>query len=183
MRALPFTVALLATLALTAGCASIKANLAETAKYQALADRVTDGHVTVRLVPGTAGHYVPQSRSIELGADLPDPNKAWVLAHELGHYTHGDDGPTLEKEMAANEAAMGFLQAWGWTEAEAVNKAERVFLYAAGHPTQLVGAEAHAHDWCREFHALAAAHPAVAVPASAATVCPNAPTPTAAAEK
>jgi hypothetical protein len=172
MRALPFTVALLATLALTAGCASIKANLAETAKWQSLADRVTDGRVTVRLVPGQTGQYVHQTRTLDLGRDLTERDMMWLLAHELGHYAAGHTAATLENEIAANASGVAFLQAWGLSEADAVHLAEQEMLGVVRRGTRLTGASARAHNYCVEFRAVAAAHPAVSVPSNTTTLCP-----------
>ena len=157
-----------------AGCATITAQRAETAKYQALADQATAQlHLTpvyVTPVAGIRGRYHCDSRRLELGTDHQlERVTRWVLAHELGHHLIGVCGDSLANEQDANAAAVQVLQAWGMTEDEAA-KEVGIMLWTiakSGEARGMVG-----HDMCAELIDLLRRFPTVPHSAGGST-CPS----------
>ena len=95
--------ALAAVALLVTGCATIRAQQAEQAGWQAMADQVTAHYhvapIYVRPVAGLNGQYRCKENVIALGTDATP----WLLAHELGHYALGHGcAQTLATEEAAN---------------------------------------------------------------------------------
>lgn len=165
MRPTFLHVTLLAVYALAvAGCATIQANITETAKRQAMADRVTDGHITVVLTAGRTGQYLRLSRTVELGMANSEEGKQWLLAHELGHYVLGHVGLDLRQEMEANASAVRSLQAWGRSERDAVALVESILLRIQRNGSTLTGK---GHDWCAEYHDVTRRYPQYPAPAGA----------------
>ena len=138
-------------LLVVSGCTSIQQSVAESAKYQAMADRATHalggGEVPIRVVPGTTGNSGGANcatSTITLGRD--GKNVEWLLAHELGHHISGHCGSGITNEMAANESAIKVLQVWGASEGYAVRRTEQHLLSLKRGGGTLPG-----HDYCVEY--------------------------------
>jgi hypothetical protein len=170
MRPTFLHVTLLAVFALAAaGCATIQANITETAKWQGLADQATaalgSGPVTVLLKGNTrTGQYFRLSRTVELGTESNVAGKEWLLAHELSHHIRGHVNAYLEQEMEANTTAVQVLQVWGRSEAEAVRLVGSRLLSIHKTGSILTGK---GHDWCAEYHDIARRYPQYPAPAGA----------------
>jgi hypothetical protein len=104
------------------GCATIAAHNAETNKWQALVDQVTERyharHVYIRVQAGTAGVYHCENSTLELGTNGTNPRG--LLAHELGHAVLGHCGANYQQELDANAFAVEALKIWGDSQATAV---------------------------------------------------------------
>jgi len=136
-----FAVAFLLT-----GCATIRAQQAEQARWQAMADQVTAHYhvasIYVRPVAGLNGQYRCSEHVINLGTDATP----WLLAHELGHYVLGHGcTETLANEMAANAFAVEAMQVWGTSERDAVRTTVGILVYAQQRHVYIP-----AHAWCQE---------------------------------
>lgn len=148
------------------GCATMSAYRAESAKWQAMADRATTAldvaPATVHVTGGHRGQYVCAERRIDLGTDQTERGARWVLAHELGHHFNGDcrEG-VFAHEVRADLLAVRVLETWGLTEYEAAKEAATWLWWVAkkGRATGMLG-----HDACAEMVAVLRAYPAVSNP-------------------
>ncbi len=136
-----FIVAVLLT-----GCAAIRAQQAEQARWQAMADQVTARYhvpsIYVRPVAGLNGQYRCRENAINLGTDATP----FLLAHELGHYVLGPGcAETLADEMAANAFAIEAMQVWGTSRPDAVRTVVDALVGAQRRHVSLP-----AHDFCAE---------------------------------
>jgi len=144
-----------------AGCAMIRAQQAEQARWQAMADTAVRyfqaASVYVTPISGICGRYFCTARTIELGTIQPDGDVRWLLAHEIAHHLNGDctEGIPAD-EIRADLTAIKVLQVWGLTESQAANEVAAMLRRTAknGTMTGLRG-----HDACAELAAVLRAYP------------------------
>ena len=110
-------------LALT-GCATIRAQQAEQARWQVMADQVNAhyGTSSVRIELRGSGLdgsvYYRNDRHIEFGSWRGWEARA-IFAHELSHHLLGHRGPDEQAELAANAKAGEVMGVWGMSQREA----------------------------------------------------------------
>jgi hypothetical protein len=166
-----YAVAVLALLVFT-GCATIAAHRAEEAKWQALADQITDHYhaprVPVTVTAGFFGTYHCDTGGMDLGVD---GNGRFLLAHELGHHVNHQCGISFAYELSANRFAVEAFQVWGMAEADAVRSVVRQLVYTA----KVRGSNQRPpHDACAEAADVLRAYPASPDPRDPGdTTCQN----------
>jgi hypothetical protein len=165
LKAWVIAMAFVAIAVLLNGCASVQANPAETAKWQALTDRATAAFriapVSVQLVAGERGRYHCGSRQLDLGTDQPERGMRFLAAHELGHAVAEKCGDVLAQEIDADIIAVRVFEIWGMMPYQAA-KEVATYLWSAAKDGRMRGMPG--YNACAEMVAVLRAYPAVSDP-------------------
>ena len=156
IRALPMVL-------LLAGCTTMVADPAETAKWQLLANQATAhfrvAPVSVQPVTGHNSAYLCREGQIRLAVKAGYVR--FRLAHELGHHVLHHCGTSYAQELDANVVAIQVLQLWGLSEVDAV-RGTVVFLLEVKKFQGNV--QRPGHNVCGEAAALLRRYPSVPDP-------------------
>ena len=157
------TIRALPAMLLLAGCSTMVADPAETAKWQLLANQATAhfrvAPVSVQPVAGHNSAYLCREGQIRLAVRAGYVR--FRLAHELGHHVLHHCGTSYAQELDANVIAIQVLQLWGLSETDAVRETV-VFLLEA---KKFQGnAQRPGHNVCGEAAALLRRYPSVPDP-------------------
>jgi len=157
------TIRALLTMLLLAGCTTMVADPAETAKWQILANQATAhfrvAPVSVQPVAGHNSAYLCREGQIRLA--IRAGYVRFRLAHELGHHVLHHCGTSYAQELDANVVAIQVLQLWGLSETDAVRETV-VFLLEVKKFQGNV--QQPGHNVCGEAAALLRRYPSVPDP-------------------